>query len=515
MTDRITTGSRAFAVLAVLLAGLPLQAEQDEKVAPEGPSLTVYSTASPGSFDPQAYIRANAGDNPYRSANVPGFGVVREVRRIEVPKGIGQVRFTDVAAHIDPTTVAFSDLSGKGTRVLEQNFEFDLVSPAKLLEKYVDQRIDLQWPETDTALRGTLLATDGNRAVIENDGGEISIVPISDARIGMGELPGGLITRPTLVWKLDSATGGERRIETSYQTAGLTWRADYNITLDADSSSANLTAWVTLMNLSGASYENARLKLVAGDVQRVTPPAPTMRRGMMAMEDSLAAGANGFEEQAFFEYHLYTLPRRTDVRMNSTQQFTLFPPVRGFTTRKVLLYQGLPGMMRGGWGGQPATNRGFGASSSSDVAVFIEFENDRENGLGMPLPAGKVRLSMANPNDGSLEFIGEDLIDHTPRNETVRLKAGNAFDVRGSRTQTDFKVDTGRKTMTETWSIELRNQKDVAQEVIVREPLYRWRNWELRSSDDYEKLDSRVVQWTVEVPAEGTRTITYTVVYTW
>ena len=133
----------------------------------------------------------------------------------------------------------------------------------------------------------------------------------------------------------------------------------------------------------------------------------------------------------------------------------------------------------------------------------------------MPLPAGKVRLSMANPNDGSLEFIGEDLIDHTPRNETVRLKAGNAFDVRGSRTQTDFKVDTGRKTMTETWSIELRNQKDVAQEVVVREPLYRWRNWELRSSDDYEKLDSRVVQWTVEVPAEGTRTITYTVVYTW
>ena len=515
------TANHRLPALALLGAGLLLgspaagaettTADQD----PAGPSLTVYSTADPAGFDPKQFLLQNNGNvDPWRVLSIPGFGVVRDTRRIEVPKGISDIRFTDVASQIDPTTVGFIDRTSKGTRVLEQNFEFDLVSPQKLLKKYIDREVTLRWDATNQEVTGTLLSSMGGQAVLKNKTG-IQIVSTDDARISMGQLPGGLITRPTLVWKLDAPKGGMHEIETSYQTAGLTWRADYNLTLDANSNTANMTAWVTLMNLSGASYENARLKLVAGEVQKIQPKYGRSG-GMRAMEMAdVPPTAAGFKEESFFEYHLYTLPRRTDVKMNGTQQLILFPPVRGFKIKKELLYQGAPGMMNGGWGNQPVTNNGYGVSSSKDVEVFIEVENKKDNGLGIPMPAGRMRLYMANPNDGSLEFIGEDTVDHTPRNETIRVKAGNAFDVVGERTQVDFKVDTKAKTMAETWSIEIRNQKDVAQTVVVREPLYRWRNWKIETSDPFEKINARVVQWTVDVPAEGKKTINYVVRYSW
>ena len=307
---------------------------------------------------------------------------------------------------------------------------------------------------------------------------------------------------------------GERRVRTTYQTRGLTWRSDYNIVLNATDTKADIGAWVTLMNLSGASYSNARLKLVAGDVQRIQsrPPAPSRR--LRAAEAAMDSG--GFQEKSFFEYHLYTLPRRTDIPVNSTQQIALFPTAHDVGVEKVMVYYGLPQGAHWGYAGQPHQDRNFGNQSNKKVDVYLRFDNAKSNQMGMPLPKGKVRVYKRDDADGTLEFVGEDLIDHTPRDETVRVKLGQAFDVVGERTQTDFDVNTGRKVLHETFRIQVRNHKDEPVDVIVREVLYRWTNWELvERSDDYEKIDSRTIHFPVTVPARGEKTVTYRVRYTW
>ncbi len=484
----------------------------EERIREDGLSLTVYSSADPAGFNPQRFIaQQRAGTNPNVAWSVPGFGLVRETRTVTLEKGMGDLRFTDVAAFIDPTTVGFRDLDGRGTKVLEQNFEFDLVSADKLLEKYLDRKVSVAFGEKMHV--GTLLSSSQGSVVLSREGGGIEILPMEGAVISTREnLPQGLITKPTLVWKVLSPTGGDHRVETTYETAGLTWRSDYNLILNEDSSRADLTAWVSLMNLSGMAYENASLKLVAGDVQRIQqmrPKSMAFARGGGAgmMEDS------GFEEESFFEYHLYTLPRRTDVKSNGTQQLTLFPRVNGFPIKKELIYS--PSRFYG-WGANPNTNEGFSNSGSDDVKVFVTFLNDREVGLGMPLPAGKVRTYMENPNDGALEFIGEDLIDHTPRNERIRLTLGNSFDVVGQRIRTDFKSDKSKKSMSESFTIEVRNQKKVAQEVIVREVMGRWKEWKIVDMNlKGTKRDSQTMEWILDIPAEESRTITYTVRYNW
>ena len=276
-------------------------------------SLTVYSSADPASFDPRRFISDQRGGNDASYAwQVPGFGLVRETREASIPKGMGELRFTDVAAFIDPTTVGFKDLTSKSTQVLEQNFEFDLVSPDKLLEKYLDQEISLQF--MGKTWNGTLLSAAKNGVVLQQEDGSVDIVPTSEASISMGSLPGGLITKPTLVWKLNSPVAGKHRIQTTYETAGLTWRSDYNMVLGSDDSRADLTAWVSLMNLSGISYEDTRLKLVAGDVQRIQPKrVPPPRFGRAVTDTAMMMEGNAFVEESFFEYHLYTLPRKTNV----------------------------------------------------------------------------------------------------------------------------------------------------------------------------------------------------------
>lgn len=484
----------------------------ENRSSEDGISLTVYSSADPAGFDPQRFIsQQRSGSNPSAAWSVPGFGLVRETRTVPIEKGLSELRFTNVAAFIDPTTVGFRDMEGKGTKVLEQNFEFDLVSASKLLEKYIDRKVKVTFG--DKSHEGTLLASSAGSIVLAREGGGIEILDTDGAAISTEEdLPQGLITRPTLVWKVLSPIGGDRRIQTTYETAGLTWRADYNLILNEDSTKADLTAWVSLMNLSGMAYDDASLKLIAGDVQRVRPAPKMMRAEMMGSSGRGMAMEDGFSEESFFEYHLYTLPRKTDVKSNGTQQITLFPQVSGFPIEKELVYS--PSRFFGY--GDPRVQPGFSNAGSDDIKVFVTFQNGRESGLGMPLPAGKVRSYMKNPNDGALEFIGEDMIDHTPRNEEIRLKLGNSFDVVGERVRTDFQSKKAQNTMTESFRIELRNQKDVAQKVIVRETMARAKGWKITESNlEGTKKSSHMMEWVVEVPAEGTRKIEYTVRYDW
>ncbi len=501
--------------LAICAAGCALAAENDVAV-------TIYSSADPAGFDPQRFIsQQNMGYNPNYVWQVPGFGVVKETRSVTLDGGFNELRFTDVAQFIDPTTVSFTDIMNPaGTTVLEQNFEFDLVNPQKIYEAYIDRNIKLSTTTNNGdshSVLGKVLSVNQGQFIIETPQG-IEMLPINSGRITLPPLPANdLVTKPTLVWKLHADTGGARDIRTTYQTSGITWRSDYNLVLNETDTQADLGAWVTLMNLSGAAYKDATLKLIAGDVQRIDP---NVRNGGgfggggyrdLAMQSAKA----GFEEKTFFEYHMYSLPRRTDILANTTQQITMFPTARNADVEKVMVYYGLPSA-RNWFFPSPQTDRNLGNQSNKKVDVYIRFQNEEDNNLGMPLPAGKVRVYKRDVADDTLEFIGEDLIDHTPRDEEVLIKIGSAFDVVGERTQTNFEINNSADWMRESIEIKLRNHKDEPVKVIVKENLYRWVNWNiLEKSDDYEKIDSRTVHFVVEVPAHGEKTIHYTVRYTW
>jgi hypothetical protein len=479
-------------------------------------SLTVYSSAQPGGIPAEWYRPLPGMGSPPANA-LPGFALVRLDRDLELQRGRSTFKLTDVAALLDPTTVQFLSLTDPaGTKVLEQNFQFDLVSQDKLLSKYIDRGVSVEQQQGDgvKVIDGTLLSSNDGLVLRGSDGQIHALREWSNMRFG--ELPGGLITRPTLEWDVVSAKGGTHRSRVSYQTGGITWWADYNLIFsegaDANSGFVDVGAWVSLLNQSGARYEDAKLKLIAGDVHRVQPEQKLMRARVEEM--SIAAdSAAGFEEKAFFEYHLYTLGRPATIPNNSTKQLELFGQATRVPATKRLVYYGAD---LGGYYGGPMMDREFGPSSNTKVDVWLSFRNDKVSGMGMPLPAGRIRVSQQDKADGSLEFIGEDKIDHTPKDEDVRVKLGTAFDVVGERRQTDFVLNTKGRVMEEAFEIKLRNHKEQAVEVIVRENLYRWSHWSLiQQSIPSEKKDARTVEFPVRVAAGGEAVVTYRVRYTW
>ncbi len=506
---------RALFAFIVFLPSV-LNAESSSK---QDLALTIYSSADPAGFDPQQFIAQQAqGQSSAYIWQVPGFGVVKEQRQLELKSGINELRFTDVAQFIDPTTVSFTDLDDpQGTSILEQNFQFDLANPDKILGRYLDREISVvvQKGDSTETVSGTLISTAQNQIVLKTATG-LQILGGYGPQIQLGDLPGGLITKPTLVWKLKAAKAGEHNVRTTYQTGGLTWRSDYNLVLNQSETKADLAAWVTLMNLSGISYNNARLKLIAGDVQRVTPQAAYQHFAKVGRSMALDEESKGFEEKSFFEYHLYTLPRKTDVALNATQQLSLFPTASGVNVEKVLVYYGLADYASWSFAPTPYVDRNLGTQSNKKVDVYIRFKNEEKNRMGMPLPKGKIRVYKQDEADGTLEFIGEDLIDHTPRDQQVMVKLGQAFDVLGERTQTDFNIDNSRRQMSESYKIEIKNTKDQEQRVLVKENLFRWMNWEIsQKSDEFQKIDSRTIHFDLKVPARGSKIVTYTVKYSW
>lgn len=511
---------RCSIVLAALFA---LTAMTSPARAAEGSTaLTIYSTARPGAVPPELYqpgMRAEFSRMNYVQM-IPGFAIVRQEREIELSQKRSTVRFVDVASQIDPTTVRFESLTDPdGTVVLDQNFEFDLVSTAKLMERYLDREIVVEQPQGEriNTFKGTLLSTAGGLVLRGADGGVKVINGYSNVQFP--ELPGGLITRPTLVWDVVAEKPGPHRTRVSYETKAITWWADYNLVFtpgkDANSGLLDIGAWVSIINQSGSTYGDAKLKLIAGDVHRAQPPGmaypmAAKSRRMAGME----ADAAGFEEKAFFEYHLYTLGRPATIPDNSTKQIELFSPAREVPAEKVLVYYGLSGFYP--YYGSPMTDRNFGVESNKKVDIYLRFKNEEKAGMGMPLPSGRIRVSQRDPADESLEFIGEDTLDHTPRNEPVLIKLGSAFDVVGERRQTNFEIDTRRDTMTESIEVKIRNHKEEPVKVIVKENLYRWVNWEItEKSHDFEKVDSRTIHFPVTVEKDGEIVVTYTVRYTW
>lgn len=497
---------------SLLLTSLALPAVADET------AITIYSSAQPGAISPELYRPIPGSDVPNGLA-VPGYALVRHERPVDLKSGRSTVRFTDVAAFIDPTTVQFSSLTDpNNTRVLEQNFQFDLVSTQKLLTKYIDKQITVERTVGNqlNTITGTLLSSFNGLVLRGTDGQIHALNDYSNVRFG--ELPGGLITRPTLIWDVAAGKGGTHRTRVAYQTSGITWWADYNLTYSegktANSGLLDVSAWVSIINQSGATYENARLKLIAGDVHRVQPAPPQILMRKQAMEVANAAMDGGFEEKSFFEFHLYTLGRSTTLPNNSTKQIELFDQAKQIPAKQIMVYYGLDA---GGWGyGSPMTDRNLGATSNKKVDVYLEFKNDKQYGLGIPLPAGRIRVAKLDTADNSLEFIGEDQIDHTPKDEQLRIKLGSAFDVVGERRQVDFTVDSKAKWMEEEIEVKLRNHKELPVEVIVKENLYRWSGWKiLKSSHEYTKEDARTVHFPVKVAKDGETVVRYRVRYQW
>jgi hypothetical protein len=326
------------------------------------------------------------------------------------------------------------------------------------------------------------------------------------------QLPGGLITQPTLEWLLDSPATGRQQTRIAYETQGMTWWADYNIVYDESRAcTLDLSAWVSIINQSGTGFRNARLKLIAGDVHRAEPQQP--RRDVVYKMAMAEEAAPGFVEKSFFEYHLYTLGRRTDLPDNSTKQLQLMPTARGIECRKELVFA--PTLDTPWWGYQQL-DQDYGRYGDAEVNVFLRFRNEESQQLGIPLPAGRIRVMQLDPDDDSLEFIGEDVIDHTPRNEDVLIEMGNAFDVVGERKQTDFRVDLRTRNLWETFEIRLRNHKDEAVDVAVLENLYRSANWKIEdASQRHGKESSSRIRFDVLVPAEDEVVLTYTVHYYW
>lgn len=440
------------------------------------------------------------------------LALVKERREVELSTGVSTVEYRDVAASMDPTSVSFRSVRDpEGTAVLEQNFEYDLVDSSRLLEKYVDQRIEVVLSEGER-LSGTLLSSRDGVILRLEDGSVFSAREGEVRSFRFPALPAGLRTRPTLVWTVRAAKGGAHLTELSYLTSGMSWQADYVLQLSDDERRMDLNGWVTLENRSGATYEDARLKLVAGEIHR----APDAAAREVRLEAARVRAEPDVRQREFFEYHLYEVGRPVTVKDRQTKQVE-FVTADGVTVRKFFVYDGSPSARP--WGG-PLTSASYGAETGvKDVRVMLEFRTDAQSGLETQLPAGRVRVYKRDV-DGSALLVGEDRVDHTPVDETVRITMGNAFDVVGKRTRTDFVVD-GEHALEEGYRIRLRNHKEEPVEVRVVERLFRWSEWEiLRETVDGEgaehrKLDARTVEWRLPVPSGGETELEYRVRYEW
>ena len=439
------------------------------------------------------------------------LGLVKDRREIKIDRGVQKIEFTDVAAQIDPTSVHFKSLTAPDKcSVLEQNFEYDLISREKLLQKYIGKEIELEKRlgkdgEKKEIVRGTLLSTVDGLTIKSGD--KILINPSGE--VSLSKLPEGLILRPTLSWLLENEIPGEHKIEVDYLTNGIKWDADYVVISDKDDKNLDLTGWVTIDNKSGATYKDAKLKLIAGDIHRAS--ASGGPREDMYNAKLMRSPQPQFEEKSFFEYHMYTLQRPATVKNNETKQIE-FVSGTNVPIKKLFIYDGAAQQFYG-YNQYSRADRNYGVQSNKKVSVMLDFKNSKENNLGIPLPKGKIRVYKED-TDKSLEFIGEDSIDHTPKDENVRIYLGDAFDIVGERVQADFK--NGDDFADETYKITVRNHKEDAVDVRVVEKLYRWSTWKITSkSQDYEKKDSRTIEFKLKVPKNGENTVTYTVHYWW
>ncbi len=430
------------------------------------------------------------------------LALVKDMRKVSLASGPVALAFRDVSARMRPQTALLRSLTSPGAvRVQEQNFDFDLLTPQKLLEKYVGRQVKVVRTHAVTGEETVEAATvlSANNGVVLKIGGRIETgVP---GRLVFDDVPPNLRDRPTLVMSLVNAGAARQDVELSYLTAGLSWKADYVVELGAAEDALDMSGWVTLTNTSGASYRNAKLQLVAGDVNQVAPDLTIRGRPVLMAAPAMAKAESSMAEEGLFEYHLYTLDRPTTIAENQTKQVALLS-ASGVAARKDMVLQG----------GEFYYHSAAGdLGKKLKVGVFLEFDNREDSRLGLPLPKGVVRVYKKD-SAGNAQFIGEDNIDHTPKNEKIRLKLGNAFDVTADKRQTDFKrlpnVGKFGFVAESAYEIVLKNAKKEAVTVTVVEPIPG--DWQMvQSSLPHTKASATTALWSVIIPAQGTSVLTF------
>ncbi len=428
------------------------------------------------------------------------IALIRDTRSLRLVTGTSDLHFMDIAATVNPASVHFRSLTDPArVSVLEQNYEYDLLEPDKLLRKYVGREVTLVRRRTengatiDDEVKAHLLSY--NNAPVWRINGEI-VTGLSADHIRFPELPGNLYSRPTLIWTLDNRGGSQHRVEASYLAAKLAWSADYVLTVARNDTAADLDGWVTVVNGSGTAFRNARLQLVAGELNRVRAAFGKAMQDNMAYARAAEAPAAPMAQEAFSDYHLYTLERKTSVNNNETKQVSMLNAT-GFPVRKRYVVDGQSYYYR---------NPHPGAPVKDQVQVFYELKNEQKLGLGMPMPSGIVRVYQSD-SKGGVQFVGEDRIDHTPKDETINLKIGSAFDVTSERKQTDFeKIATNVYEL--EYEITLKNHKAVPVVVEVNEPVGgSWRM--VRSSFEWTKTSAWAAQFAVPIAVDGTSVLRY------
>jgi hypothetical protein len=414
------------------------------------------------------------------------LGVVRDIRQMDIKKGISDIKITDVPTEIDPTSV-HAKLDGT---VLEQNYQYDLVNIYKILDKYIDKEISVK--KDGVTLTGTLLSS-GDGFVLRMADGNLTMIPeIKKWEISTPSLPEGLITRPTLLWKVDSKKAGKQDVEISYHTGNMKWHAEYVATLNEDDTKMDLNAWVSINNGSGKTFKDAKLKLIAGEVNRVSKYSQTLSMHEDAMERAIYYNPQSdFQEESFFEYHMYNLQRKTTLADNETKQINLFN-AEDVKIKKKFQY------------------KSYGQVDDGRAKVVVEFTNEKSNNLGMPFPKGVVRVNKSNGE--SVEFIGEDRIDHTPRKEKVELEIGEAFDVVIDEIELNYH-QISKKVSEREYQLKVKNRKENEDIVLEVERVVGRYGEIIESSIDFEKKDSMISTFNVEVPKDSEVILKYKLRY--
>ncbi len=469
-----------------------------------------------------AFLAASAlrAADPALTIYNQGFAVVRDSLAIDLKPGVNHVVFAGATAKLEADSVILRDVAGKAAlQILEQSYRNDPVSESMVLSFFEGKTVDFLRRETnkpDSMVTGKVIRSGfvpGGEAVqpiIEVDGKLQFSLPGQPIFPALGE---NSILKPTLAWKLNAAAAAKIEAEIAYVTAGFTWEASYNLVAPEKGDFVDFVGWITMQNDSGTAFQNAKIKLMAGDVNRVQPPPAAMALRALAAAAPMADAAPVVTEKSFDEFHLYTLANLATLRDKETKQVE-FVRATGVKAERLYIYDGAAGF---GWqrGMMVGSDPGYGLNSSKKVAVYRQFKNAEANKLGIPLPKGRVRF-YSQDEDRQLEFVGENTIDHTPKDELVRLYIGDSFDLVGERKRTDFKVSNPEHWAEESFEIKVRNRKKEAVEIRVVEHLYRWTNWELKAkSQDFEKTDAQTIEFKVALKPDEEKTVTYKVRYTW
>jgi hypothetical protein len=516
----MTIGTRALATVVCLLA------------------LLMVMISGAGAGQSKEGAKNDAGTSPALTIYNQQFAVVRHGLALDLKAGQNHVEVTDITGHVEPDSVFLRSLEeGRRLRILEQNYRNDPVSEQMLLSLYEGKTIDFLTPDK-TTVQGKIIRSGfaphstvmyGQRyyqaqaAYVQQGAGQPVIEVNGKLQFTLPGQPlfpalaDDTVLKPTLSWELETDKPGKANAELSYVTGGMNWEASYNVVAPTKGTELELVGWVTLDNQSGKTFRDARIKLMAGDVNKIQPN----EAGRAIYSGSFQAGVGVGEgpqvtEKAFDEYHLYTLERPTTLHDRETKQVE-FVRASGVRSKTVYVYDGwkIDQNFRSWPMETIRTQDAFGTQSNSKVWAMQEFKNSSENHLGMPLPKGRVRFYRRD-DDGQLEFTGENEIDHTPKDELIRIYTGNAFDLTGERRRVEYKLNNQARWVDESFEIKVRNHKTTPVEVRIVEHLYRWTNWDIsKSSDPFKKVDAQTTAFTVEIPPNGEKVLTYQVHYSW